>query len=209
MATASLPAPAVLSDFAPMAERAVLIDPLAVLRFRGMADQVAGFVRLPYEVIAGRAVATTDSDSYDATVSAVDFLQWVDGGGCAGEPPHRDAHWLSALPPRAGWQRIETVPDTAVRDLVRAGAQLARDTTTKPGQEALVKAIVLTATAGDQTVDVPLGALSGLTRMGFLPPGSSAAVDIAPGWIRLAAPFGSTFVSSGGNLLGLLGGFRP
>jgi hypothetical protein len=75
----------------------------------------------------------------------------------------------------------------------------------------LVKAIVLTATAtaGDETVDVPLGALSGLTRMGFLPSGSSAAVDIAPGWIRLAAPFGSTFVSSGGNLLGLLGGFRP
>jgi hypothetical protein len=40
--------------------------------------------------------------------------------------------------------------------------------------------------------------------MGFLPRGAQAAVDVAPGWIRIAAPYGSTFVTTGVSPLGML-----
>jgi uncharacterized small protein (DUF1192 family) len=191
-----------LIDFAPLAERAVSIDGAAVIRLRAGQDQVAGFVKLPYDVLAGRSIASEGIDPFDVTVSASEFLGWLDSD--AAIPQRRDAHWLSALPPREGWQRIELVPDDAVREVVRTGAELAKQSATRPAQEALVSSVVLTARSGERTVDVPLGALSALTRMGFLPRDSSVAIDVTAGWIRVAAVFGSTFVSTGSSVLGLL-----
>jgi hypothetical protein len=44
--------------------------------------------------------------------------------------------------------------------------------------------------------------VSALTRMGFLPRGSHAAVDIAGRWLRVAAEYGSVFAERGGlNIL--------
>ncbi|HEY2042515.1 MAG TPA: hypothetical protein VGH11_07540 [Jatrophihabitans sp.] len=191
-----------VADFAPMAERAVSIDEAAMIRFRTGTDQLSGFVRLPYDVLAGRSIAVAGIASCDVTVSAAEFLAWLDSG--APFPQPRDAHWLAALPPRDGWQRIEMVPDGVVRDVVRSGASLAKQTDTRSAQQALVTSVVLTARSEDTSVDVPLGALSGLTRMGFLPHGASAAVDVATGWTRVTAPFGSTFISTGSPTLGLL-----
>jgi hypothetical protein len=187
-----------LRDFAPLAERARSVAEDALIRFRSDGGRVGGFVRLPFEVLAGRtieAVAVGDGSS-DITVTAAEFLAWLDG---AGEDPVRaDAHWLSALPPRAGWRRVEVVPDAAIRDVVRSGALLAQSAGagTRPGQQALLDSIVLTARPeSGPPVEVPLGALSALTRMGFLPRGGEAAVDTAAGWIRVAAAYGSTYVS--------------
>jgi hypothetical protein len=224
-----------LADFAPMAERAVSIEATAVLRLRGGPGRVAGFVRLPYDVIAGRSLAvpaatppaatppastppagtppaSTPPAAFDATVSAAEFLRWLQAPSedARVEKPltRMDAHWLSPLPPGSGWQRIEVVPDSAVREVVRSGALLAKDTTTRVGQQALLDSIVLRVHSLDRAVEVPLSALSGLTRMGFLPRQSSAAVDVAPGWLRVAAPFGSTYLSSGLSTLGLLNVLR-
>jgi hypothetical protein len=193
-----------LRDFAPLAERALSVDGEALIRFRAGDGRIGGFVRLPYEVLAGRTLEVADVDGpFDITVSAKQFLVWLDGDG-GDEPAPADAHWLSALPPRAGWQRIERVPDTAIREVVRSGALLAQGTDTRPGQQALLDSIVLTAQPeSGPPVRVPLSALSALTRMGFLPRGGEAAVDTAPGWIRLAAAYGSTYVSDG-KPLGLL-----
>jgi hypothetical protein len=197
-----------LRDFAPLAERALSVDGDALIRFRAGDGRVGGFVRLPYEVLAGRTIEVAGVDKpSDNTVSAKQFLVWLDGGsdGDGGdEPAPADAHWLSGLPPRAGWRRIERVPDTAIREVVRSGALLAQGTDTRPGQQALLDSIVLTAQPeSGPPVRVPLSALSGLTRMGFLPRGGEAAVDTAPGWIRVAAAYGSTYVSDG-KPLGLL-----
>jgi hypothetical protein len=52
-------------------------------------------------------------------------------------------------------------------------------------------------------VQVRLGALTALTRMGFLPQNSEVAIDVSPGWVRVAAAYGSTYVSDG-RPLGLL-----
>jgi hypothetical protein len=204
--------PAQLTDFIPLAERVVSIDTAAMIRFRAAEQRIAGFVRLPYDVLAGRTLALEGIESavsqppavpFDITVAASDFLHWTAGSGPA--PAGKDAHWLSALPPRRGWRRVEVVPDRVIRDLVRSGAALAAATTSRQSQESLLASVVLTA-AGDGSSDpvqVRLGALSALTRMGFLPRDSQVAIDTGAGWVRLAAAYGSTYVSDG-NPLGLL-----
>jgi hypothetical protein len=204
----TLASPAHLADFVPLAQRAVAIDAASMIRFRAAHQRIAGFVRLPYDVLAGRTLATeAESEpaaaSFDITVAAADFLRWADGAGPA--PAGKDAHWLSALPPRQGWRRVEVVPDRVIRDLVRSGAELAAGATSRQSQESLLASVVLTA-AGDGSADpvqVRLGALTALTRMGFLPRDSQVAIDAGPGWVRLAAAYGSTYVSDG-NPLGLL-----
>lgn len=192
-----------LADFVPLAERAVSVDADSLIRFRAAEQAVAGFVRLPYDVLAGRTVAAEPAGAFDVTVAAADFLHWMDRTGPV--PAGRDAHWLSALPPRLGWRRVDVVPDSVVRDRVRSGALLAGGATSRQGQESLLASVVLTAVAdgGSPEVQVRLGALTALTRMGFLPRGGEAAIDIAPGWVRVAAGYGSTYTSDG-NPLGLL-----
>jgi hypothetical protein len=200
----TLPGAAALADFAPMAERAVSADQDCLIRLRGASGTIAGFVRLPYDVLAGRTLSAADlpaQGGLDATFDCVRFLGWLDGSTPL--PPRRDAAWLSPLPPRDGWQRVEVVPDSAIREVVRSGALLAADASSRASQQSLLDSVVLTATSGTRRVDVPLGPLSALTRMGFLPRGGEAAVDVAPGWIRIAAGYGSTFVADG-NPLGLL-----
>ncbi len=237
----SLPPRHVLADIAPMAERATSIDAQALVRVRSRGDEIAAFVRLPHDVLAGRtlrAVALTGaredtqpdvnlsdvsvsatglapsstsasapgSGPADVTVAAADLLDYLAGGP---QPMVKDAHWLSPLPPPTGWRRVEVVPDSVLRPLIRSGALLATQTQTSAGQSALLASIVLTARSDTDSVEVPLGPLSALTRMGFLPRETSAAVDVRAGWIRLAATWGSTYVSTasaGGPLLGMLGG---
>jgi hypothetical protein len=188
-----------LADFGPLAERALSVEPDSMIRLRAGTGTVAGYVRLPFDVLAGRTIAA-EQPADDITLSAQGFLDWLAGGT---EPARKDVQWLSPLPPRAGWQRVELVPDAAIREVVRSGALLARETSSRPAQQALLDSIVLKAQSGDQRVEVPLAPLSALTRMGFLPRGGEAAVDITPGWIRLATAYGSTYVSDG-KPLGLL-----
>jgi len=198
----ALPSREVLADFAPFAERAVSIDEAATIRLRGGSDLIAGFVRLPYEVLAGRTLAAAGVLAFDATFLATELLAWLDADGPT--PQRRDAFWLSALPPAAGWTRIEVVPDSAIRNVVRSGAMLAQGMATRAGQESLLGSTVLHASSDTGAVEVPLGPLTALTRMGFLPQGSQAAIDTAPGWVRVAAQFGSTFITTGAGPLGTL-----
>jgi hypothetical protein len=155
-----------LRDFAPLAERALSVDGDALIRFRSGDGRIGGFVRLPFEVLAGRTIeAAGVVGPFDITVSAKQFLVWLDGD---------------------------------------AGAEPAPAADTRPGQQALLDSIVLTAQPeSGAPVRVPLSVLSALTRMGFLPRGGEAAVDTAPGWIRIAAAYGSTYISDG-KPLGLL-----
>lgn len=194
-------AAAAVADFAPLADRVLGLNPdEPYLRLRGVPDAVQGFVRLRYDVLAGRSLSYP-AERFDRTVGAADFLQWLENPEL--EPSRQDAAWLAPLPPATGWQRVEVVPDAAIRDVVRSGALLAQSATSRSGQQALLASIVLTARSESRTVQVPLGPLSALTRMGFLPRGGQAAVDVAPGWIRVAAGYGSTYVSDG-NALNLL-----
>jgi hypothetical protein len=199
---AAFNAPPVFADFAPLAERATVIDEVATIRFRGEPGRLSGFVRLPYGVLAGRTIAAAITETFDVTVSAEAFRQWVDENGP--EPERRDAHWLTPLPPAVGWTRIDRVPDQILRDLIRTGAEVATAGTSRAQQESLLSSIVLTVTGSGNTIEVPLGPVTALTRMGFLPRDSEVGIDVAAGWIRIAAPFGSTYVAPGPTALGTI-----
>jgi hypothetical protein len=81
---------------------------------------------------------------------------------------------------------------------------LARDRSSRNSQDALLGSVVLSASSGPNSVEVPLRALTALTKMGFLPRDSPAAIDTTPGWLRLAATYGSTFVANGSSPFSLL-----
>ena len=72
-----------LRDFAPLAERARVGGRDALIRFRAGGGRIGGFVRLPYEVLAGRTLEAADDGrgAFDITVSAEQFLAWLDGDG--------------------------------------------------------------------------------------------------------------------------------
>lgn len=202
----------VLAELVPVMRRAATLDPDAVARLRVDTGVAAVFVRLPFRVLASRRVSSAaDSgvavsgaaDSViDTTVHCGEFLAWYDGVHRE-EPVARDAQWRSALPPMKGWQRIETVPDEVVRDLVRKGA-LALKEATGATADTLLDSVVLTVTANDgASAEVSLRALSALTRMGFLPRDSHIAISIAGRWTRVAAEYGSVYLERPGLGLNL------
>lgn len=201
-----------LAEMTPLLRRVLALDPQAVARVRSSAGRVTLLVRLPFSVLVARTLAATDVPPIDRTVSASELLAWLDGERSE-LPQSRDADWRGAAPPAAGWQRVETVPDEVIRDLVRSGALALREAAEReaaPGgqprtdvADALLDSVVLTAEERGQRARVTLRVLSALTRMGFLPRDSRAAIDVAGRWVRVAAEYGSVYAEAEGGL-GLL-----
>jgi hypothetical protein len=190
--------PTLVADFAPLAARCLDLDPSAVIRLHGAGTVVRGFVRLPYDVLAARSVAVTGTEAFDVTVSVADFLNWQDAPEF--RPVRRDHEWLAPLPPPTGWQRVESILDADIRSIVRAGALTARAEVDPRRQQALMDATVLTvATENSEPIEVHLSTVSMLTKLGFLPREGEAKVDIQPGWLRLAAAFGSVYQQQAGQ----------
>jgi hypothetical protein len=209
---------AVLAELAPVLGRATTLDPRSVARLRFAGGAATVLVRLPFGVLVSRSVpASHRAEPLDLTARSADVLEWLDAAksaDAAGEmpPERRDAEWRTGLPPATGWQRIETVPDDVIRGLVRAGALALKDAAAREGvpgaqpraevADALLDSIVLTAT-DDQgsSGEVTLRALSALTRMGFLPRGGHAYVDLAGRWIRVVAEYGTVYLERPGQSL--------
>ena len=180
------------------------------------------FVTTPFGCVASRRVAGQASRD-GAVVSLQDLrdaLAKAVGEGdasCAGSVeigPARDANWLGALPPKSGYTERDIVPVNVVRDLADQGRRLARQFSGPMGPpRSLLEQIVLTADTdetGGAPVDVPMRMIFTCTSLGLIP-GPSAPVEIprhlrvstVGRWIRLDAPFGSVYYTSGGiNLFG-------
>lgn len=211
MLTAADRAP--LTELAPVLRRAVTLDPRSLARLRLQPGSATVLVRLPFGVLVSRAVeASARREALDFTTRAADLLPWIDGHG--EEPEPRDLEWRSGLPPPAGWQRVESVPDTVLRPLVRSGALALKEAAAREGvpgaqpradvADALLDSVVLTVTDGEHTAEVPLRTISALTRMGFLPRGGSAYVDVAGRWIRVVGEYGTVYLERPGQALGLI-----
>jgi hypothetical protein len=200
-----------MSELAPLVRRAVDLDPAALVRVRRDGPHVSLLVRLPFGVLAARTVeANGDGSDLDVTVCGSELLGWLDRS--TDEPPEaRDALWRGGSPPRSGWQRVDRVPDADIRPLVRSGALTLKEAADREGvpgaqpreavADALLDSVVLTVTGSGHTVEITLRTLSALTRLGFLPRDSHAAIDVAGRWIRVAAAYGSVYAERPGATL--------
>jgi hypothetical protein len=202
-----------IEELAPVLRRAASLDPSTLARIRVRGGRASVMLRLPFGVLVGRTVATqAPVQPIDVVVRAPELLAWLDGD--AADPPvSRDADWRGGLPPVAGWQRVDTVPDEVIRSLVRSGARTLQQAAERDGvpgaqpradvADALLDSVVLTVSGqGGLQAAITLRLVSALIRMGFLPRGSHAGVDVAGRWLRVAAEYGSVFAEPGGlNIL--------
>lgn len=202
-----------VEELAPLVRRVVDLDRSSLVRLRGTGTRLTALVRLPFGVLAARTVDVSSVETdLDTTVVGADLLAWLDGERTDAPEP-RDAQWRGGSPPIAGWQRIDRVPDTDIRPLVRSGALTLKSAAEREGvpgaqpreavADALLDSVVLTVSDDARSVGVTLRTLSALTRMGFLPRGSHAAIDVAGRWVRVAAAYGSVYAEQPGTGLGL------
>jgi hypothetical protein len=207
-------ASAQLFDTAPLVRRAVSLDPRSLVRVRLSADSVTSFVRLPFNVLVGRTIKVHwDGDEIDCVVVGRELLAWLDGATIK-PPASWDALWRGPVPPGGGWRRVETIPDSVVRNVVRKGASALQEAAQREGvpgsqpraevADALLDSVVVTAQAGGLRAEVTLRTLSALTRMAFMPQGSRAAIDLSGRWLRVAAEYGSVYAERRGSGLTVL-----
>jgi hypothetical protein len=203
-----------LAGVTPLVRRAGALDPRTVVRIVLDTRAIAAYVRLPFDVLVGRTVAVRwDGARIDCAVRGQELIRWLDGEVDV-PPSRRDTEWRGAVPPNVGWRRVETIPDDVVRDVVRKGASTFREAAEREGvpgarpradvADALLDSVVLTAVNGPMRAEVTLRSISALTRMGFLPEGSHAAVDICGRWLRIAARYGSAYAERPGMAMGIV-----
>lgn len=208
--TISIPDPDQRRDLAVFLDRALRLDPAAVVRLRMRSDGLLGaWVVTGLDVLACRVVAGSSSPA-DVTYGADQLSRGLTGHGSpdvdAGLP--MDSAWRGALPPETGFVHVDDVPVTTVAELARRGADMAREHGSAYGPPAsLLDSEVLQVSGGGTAVPVPLRCVLALTALGFMPePAGSAAgtevvrVRAAPSWLRIDARFGSVFRRRGQNV---------
>ena len=152
-----------LAELTPLVRRAADLDPATLVRVRCSTDRLAMLVRLPFGVLAAAHGREPGTDPVDTTVAAGELLAWLQDER-AGEPVARDAAWRGGTPPDAGWHRIERVPDTELRPLVRTGALTLKEAAEREGvpgaqprqevADALLDSVVLTVRDQGHTAEV-------------------------------------------------------
>ena len=196
-----------LAELTPLVRRAADLEPATLVRVRRSGDRLGLLIRLPFGVLAARTVESEPADRLDTTVAAGELLAWLQGER-TDEPAARDAAWRGGTPPDSGWHRIERVPDTELRPLVRTGALTLKEAAEREGvpgaqprqevADALLDAVVLTVRDEGHTAEVTLRTLSALTRLGFLARDSHAAIDVAGRWTRVVGAYGTVYAERPG-----------
>jgi hypothetical protein len=187
--------------------RLVRLDAAALVRLRATApDRLALWARLPWEVLVTRLVATREPAPRDLTVSAGALLANLDGPEV---PAARDLEWHWRLPPSAGTV-VERIPSDEVRRVAAAAARTLKDAGgsgvggrsvgERALRDALLDHVPIVVEAGGGRVEVPQRLVQAVARMGFLGTDRSAegpvAVRVAPGWVGLAAGYGTAWRQS-------------
>lgn len=188
-------------------QRAVALQDRAMARFSTVSDAAVDvFVTTPFAVIASRRVAGSCSRD-GAAVLVSDLL--ADATDTTMTAAALDAGWgMGALPPVTGFELLDEIPADVVQRLSDQGRALARQFSGPlgPPQSLMDQAVI---TVNDDT-EIPMRLVFTLTALGLIP-GMDAPAAIPrhlrisrnSRWVRVDAPFGSAYHSSGINLLTL------
>ena len=188
-------------------QRAVALQDRAMARFSTVSDAAVDvFVTTPFAVIASRRVA--GSCSRDGAAVLVSALL-ADATDTTMTAVAMDAGWgMGALPPVAGFELLDEIPADVVQRLSDQGRALARQFSGPlgPPQSLMDQAVI---TVNDDT-EIPMRLVFTLTALGLIPGMDAPAaiprhlrVSRNSRWVRVDAPFGSAYHSSGINLLAL------
>lgn len=185
-------------------QRAVALQDRAMARFSTVSDAAVDvFVTTPFAVIASRRIAGSCSRN-GASVLVSDLLADTTMTAVA-----MDAGWgMGALPPTTGFELLDEIPADVVQRLSDQGRALARQFSGPlgPPQSLMDQAVI---TVNDDT-EIPMRLVFTLTALGLIP-GMDAPATIPrhlrvsrnSRWVRVDAPFGSAYHSTGINLLTL------
>ncbi|OMC29608.1 hypothetical protein A5740_17870 [Mycobacterium sp. GA-1841] len=193
-------------DFATFLDRALRLDDAAVVRLRerGPGSVIAwvatGLEVLASRVVAGRLRPADLSAGADALVAGLSGVAGGEGGYIDPGFP-MDSAWRGGLPPEDGFVHLDDVPARVMLDLAQQGGALAREHGSAHGPPAsLLDQEVISVSAGDFTVGVPMRCVFALTAMGFLPQTGNQVseqeivrVRAHPSWLRVDARFGSVY----------------
>lgn len=188
-------------------QRAVALQDRAMARFSTVSDAAVDvFVTTPFAVIASRRVAGSCSRD-GAAVLVSDLLD--DATDTTMTAVAMDAGWgMGALPPVAGFELLDEIPADVVQRLSDQGRALARQFSGPlgPPQSLMDQAVI---TVNDDT-EIPMRLVFTLTALGLIPGMDAPAaiprhlrVSRNSRWVRVDAPFGSAYHSTGINLLAL------
>ncbi|MFC3966337.1 hypothetical protein [Nocardia jiangsuensis] len=205
--------PAERENLATFANRAVRLDPAAVIRLRRRGPQlVSAWAATGFETLAVRTVSA-DLALDDVTVSADLLLNGLGSGLPIDLGYSLDSAWRGALPPGDGWAHVDDVPARTLVELAERGVELAREHGSGHGPPAsLLDQPVLTVTGAGAEVAVPMRVVFALTAMDFIPHSGEKAdprripedeivrVRSARTWFRIDARYGSVARRHGGGI---------
>ena len=188
-------------------QRAVALQDRAMARLSTVSDAAVDvFVTTPFAVIASRRVAGSCSRN-GAAVLVSDRL--ADATDTTMTAVAMDAGWgMGALPPTTGFELLDEIPADVVQRLSDQGRALARQFSGPlgPPQSLMDQAVI---TVNDDT-EIPMRLVFTLTALGLIPGMDAPAaiprhlrVSRNSRWVRVDAPFGSAYHSTGINLLAL------
>ena len=188
-------------------QRAVALQDRAMARFSTVSDAAVDvFVTTPFAVIASRRVAGSCSRN-GAAVLVSDLL--ADATDTTMTAAAMDAGWgMGALPPVAGFELLDEIPADVVQRLSDQGRALARQFSGPLGPpQSLMDQAVITV---NNDTEIPMRLVFTLTALGLIPGMDAPAaiprhlrVSRNSRWVRVDAPFGSAYHSTGINLLTL------
>ncbi|MCP2278630.1 hypothetical protein [Nocardia amikacinitolerans] len=205
--------PAERENLATFLSRAVRLDQAAVVRLRRRGERyVSAWVATGFEALAVRTVVA-ELGVDDVTVGADLVLAGLASGSPIDLGYSMDSAWRGALPPIDGFAHVDDVPARTLVELAERGAELAKEHGSQYGPPAsLLDQTVLTVSAADTQVEVPMRVVFALTAMDFIPhsgekaearripPAEIVRVRATPTWLRLDARYGSVARRRAGSI---------
>ncbi|TQM25525.1 hypothetical protein [Nocardia bhagyanarayanae] len=205
--------PAERENLATFLSRAVRLDQAAVVRLRRRGEKyVSAWVATGFEALAVRTVIA-ELGVDDVTVGADLVLAGLASGSPIDLGYSMDSAWRGALPPGDGFAHVDDVPARTLVELAERGAELAKEHGSQHGPPAsLLDQTVLTVSAADTRVEVPMRVVFALTAMDFIPhsgekaearripPAEIVRVRATATWLRLDARYGSVARRRAGSI---------